>query len=398
VAVLSPGALTAALGNLVTGQTYAATVVGVCADGTRTPPSAPALFTPVAPCKPTLAGIGANFDSINAITSYLCPAAPRAVLVLKCVAGSAGACGAAAVTESPAAAPPGGVVVTTESNLSLGTDYSCFTVARNADGSGAICSDRVTVTTTASSCFPAAATVQVRGRGAVRMEALRVGDAVLSVGHAGVLEFQDVYFFGRRQRDAPAQPGAPQAAFAWYHAIQAVASLSSAPLDLRVSSSHFVPVSLDAAGWCNASAAGRGGVAPPAWASHTMLVGKDVKPGMVLWHVAPGSDAVGGAPSPACVTANRDVLEYGAYVPYVRARAIVVDSVAASPHIRWKAFALNWQVAHALYVCGCGSASSWLTLLAASCSQQRVPPPALPLVAGCCPRRCTSPPPPAKSF
>ena len=37
---------TALLGNLATGVEYAATVVGVCANGTRTPPSAPALFTP----------------------------------------------------------------------------------------------------------------------------------------------------------------------------------------------------------------------------------------------------------------------------------------------------------------------------------------------------------------
>jgi hypothetical protein len=336
------GGRTARLGNLAVGVEYEATAVGVCADGTRTPPSPPALFTPVGSCKPTLLGVGGDECGIYGNTSYSCPAAPRAVLVLKCVAGSAGACGAAAAAESPAAAPPGGVLVTTDNaQLSPDKDYTCYSAARNADGSAAICSDPVVITISFCQCFPADATVQVRGRGAVRMDALRVGDAVLSVGYSGALEFQDVYFFGRRQHGAPAEPGAPQDVFSWYHAIQAVASLSSAFLDLRVSSSHFVPVTLDAAGWCNASAAG-GVVAPPAWASHTMLVAKDVKPGMVMWHVAPGSDAIGGAPSPACVTANLRTLEYGAFVPYVQARAIVVNSVAASPHTRWKSFALNW--------------------------------------------------------
>jgi hypothetical protein len=38
--------ITARLGNLVTGVAYTATVVGVCADGTRTPPSAPVTFVP----------------------------------------------------------------------------------------------------------------------------------------------------------------------------------------------------------------------------------------------------------------------------------------------------------------------------------------------------------------
>ena len=52
------GAVTARLGNLRTGVEYEATAVGVCADGTRTPPSAPVTFTPAAPpvaCKLDLA-------------------------------------------------------------------------------------------------------------------------------------------------------------------------------------------------------------------------------------------------------------------------------------------------------------------------------------------------------
>jgi hypothetical protein len=43
------GALTARLGNLAAGVEYEAIVVGTCADGTKTPTSAPVRFTPVAP-------------------------------------------------------------------------------------------------------------------------------------------------------------------------------------------------------------------------------------------------------------------------------------------------------------------------------------------------------------
>jgi hypothetical protein len=341
VASLPHGALTVALGNLQAGVTYAATVVGVCPDGTRTPPSAPARFTTFDDCKPTLSSLSAANSAVTGKTSYAC-ADPRAFLILKCVSGSVGACGDVAAAESPEVPPPGGVDVTTSATLTSDQDYTCFTVARNAGGNGALCSDPVSIKTTSSDCFPGAATVHVRGRGATRMDALRVGDAVLSVGYSGLLEFQEVYFmaFGRRRCVSPAQR--PSEPFTWYHSIQATSGVSPATLDLRVSSRHFVPVTLDAAGWCNASAAGGAGVAPPSWASHTMLVAKDVKPSMVVWHTAPGADAVGGAPSPACVTANRAVIEHGAFAPYVRARALVVDSVVASPHIRWNAFALNW--------------------------------------------------------
>jgi hypothetical protein len=44
--------VTARLGNLSPGVTYSATATGQCADGTRTPPSAPLQFTPVASVSP----------------------------------------------------------------------------------------------------------------------------------------------------------------------------------------------------------------------------------------------------------------------------------------------------------------------------------------------------------
>jgi hypothetical protein len=44
------------MGNLAAGVTYAAFAVGICADGTRTPPSAPALFTPTSVAAPTPSG------------------------------------------------------------------------------------------------------------------------------------------------------------------------------------------------------------------------------------------------------------------------------------------------------------------------------------------------------
>jgi len=44
------GGLTAALGNLQVDVTYIVTAVGTCADGTTTPPSAPARFTTFDKC------------------------------------------------------------------------------------------------------------------------------------------------------------------------------------------------------------------------------------------------------------------------------------------------------------------------------------------------------------
>ena len=170
-------------------------------------------------------------------------------------------------------------------------------------------------------CFPSGATAPGRGRGAVRMDALRVGDAVLTVGHSGALEWQEVYFFGKRHPDTVGQ----------YHRLVAVTALGAA-VELRASGTHFVPVSLDAGGWCNASSAAQPAV-EPAWRSHFMVLARDVRPGMLLWH-ASGAAAVGSAPTPACVTATHSMLDAGAFIPHVRARALVVDSVAAAPHSR----------------------------------------------------------------
>ena len=52
-AVPAAGTRTARLGNLAAGVEYEATAVGVCADGTATPPSAPVRFTASAPPPPS---------------------------------------------------------------------------------------------------------------------------------------------------------------------------------------------------------------------------------------------------------------------------------------------------------------------------------------------------------
>jgi hypothetical protein len=79
VTVVPHGALTAVLGNLKPRVAYSATAVGICADGTRTPPSAPVAFTSIPPpeCQ-TLGwttygrqqcGAGANLCLTSATTS-----------------------------------------------------------------------------------------------------------------------------------------------------------------------------------------------------------------------------------------------------------------------------------------------------------------------------------------
>jgi hypothetical protein len=80
--------VTARLGNLVTGVAYTATVVGVCADGTRTPPSAPVLFTPFTPSAPNsepfLAYITNFGDGANTVSICTDPA------LTKCTTASGG--------------------------------------------------------------------------------------------------------------------------------------------------------------------------------------------------------------------------------------------------------------------------------------------------------------------
>jgi hypothetical protein len=172
-------------------------------------------------------------------------------------------------------------------------------------------------------CFPADASVDVFRRGATRMDALRVGDAVLTVGYSGLVEYNEVYFFGRRHGgNLLACP---------YHVLEAHAGGGAAALQLPISATHFVPVTAAAEGWCNGSLS-PASANPPTWSSHRMMLARDVAPGMVLWRTT--AAGVGGAPMPTCVTSNQRATHGGSYLPYVRARAIVVDSVAASPHSR----------------------------------------------------------------
>jgi hypothetical protein len=159
------------------------------------------------------------------------------------------------------------------------------------------------------------------------MDALRVGDAVLTVGYSGLVEYNEVYFFGRR-RGLDHDFKCPHRELV---ASAADASGSAAAVHFRTSDAHFVPVTAAAEGWCNESLS-PASADPPAWSSHRMMLARDVAPGMVLWSAS--AAGVGGAPTPACVTSNERVVDQGSYLPYVRARAIVVDSVAASPHSR----------------------------------------------------------------
>ncbi len=49
-------------------------------------------------------------------------------------------------------------------------------------------------------CFPADSTVLVEGRGLTRMDALEVGDRVLTAGDDGTVRFEDIFFFSHRDR------------------------------------------------------------------------------------------------------------------------------------------------------------------------------------------------------
>ncbi len=49
-------------------------------------------------------------------------------------------------------------------------------------------------------CFPADSTVLAEGRGLVRMDALEVGDRVLTASEDGTVRFEDIFFFSDRDR------------------------------------------------------------------------------------------------------------------------------------------------------------------------------------------------------
>ncbi|KAL4438542.1 hypothetical protein ABPG77_000190 [Micractinium sp. CCAP 211/92] len=220
-------------------------------------------------------------------------------------------------------------------------------------------------------CFPSAATVHVRGRGAVPMARLRIGDEVLAMEAAtGRLAFRSIYLFGHQDGAAEglmvnieARPLLPQStsrtaaaaggAGAARAAAAAVPSNASAPLRLQLSGQHFLPVCM--AGGCGAprlpgllqgileAALGSGGGA--GW---QYSYAQEVRPGMRVLVAAPGSmsgsdgssSGSGGSGElgtlqQAEVTRVWLSTERGLFNPFVHGGTLLVDGVLASDQSEW---------------------------------------------------------------
>ncbi|KAL4424164.1 hypothetical protein ABPG75_001465 [Micractinium tetrahymenae] len=200
-------------------------------------------------------------------------------------------------------------------------------------------------------CFPSAATAQVRGRGAVPMSRLRIGDEVLSMDAAtGRLAYRSVYLFGHQDAAAegvmvniearllPPLPGAAATA--------SLAQNTSTPARLQLSPRHYLPVCMHGGG-CGAPrlpgllrgvlAAAFGG-STDGW-QHGYA--QDVRPGMLVLVAGPGSSASSGgggtlgAVRLAVVTRVWTSTERGLFNPFVHGGTLVVDGVLASDQSEW---------------------------------------------------------------
>ncbi|KXZ45743.1 hypothetical protein GPECTOR_51g729 [Gonium pectorale] len=153
-------------------------------------------------------------------------------------------------------------------------------------------------------CFPSSATVEVLGRGTVRMSELQYGDLVRSRDRStGAVVHRPVFLFGHREA-AGARP--------YVH-------ITAAGRTLAASAGHFVPV-------CVARCSTR-----------ELREGAAVMENRRAGAVYVGDIVVAAAPLPhlAEVAHVEVFVSRGAYNPYIRGADLFVDGLLASPHSDW---------------------------------------------------------------
>jgi hypothetical protein len=354
------GGLTARLGNLATGQTYEAIVVGTCADGTRTPPSAPARFTARAPtccpagaleywggCFSATAGspyglVESDYTLVN-LTVAITGAAPGAAIT--CYASDVGAtvaswatwAGVLATPECNGTNPCGdnqtliatGVAAadgTASIDLSANTYIAggdgfenVLSVVCAADAAAPACpppaTPQIATVTVSLTCFPADAVVQridpATGAAApARMDELAIGDVLpcmvpqINATHeAGYTRSVcQVYYYLNKALPL----------FTYYH--MSYLTLDSRPAVFRASPHHSVFVA--------GAAAGPAAAPPPGAARQS----KHVRMGDLLAI----QDPFTGLFYTAAVTAIETTRNEGAYTPLLTDGGMpIVDGVLA---------------------------------------------------------------------
>ena len=158
------------------------------------------------------------------------------------------------------------------------------------------------------SCFPGQATVQVQGRGAVRMADLAYGDRVLSVDRrSGGRVFREVYLFGHRDEGVVQE----------YVSVRAAGGAV-----LQLTPKHYIPVCVSG---CTAEGLASGAAAmQPKYAS-------ELRAGDVLLVAGGGASGL----ALAAVEETWTSAAVGAFNPFVRGADLIVDGVVASPHSDW---------------------------------------------------------------
>jgi hypothetical protein len=149
-----------------------------------------------------------------------------------------------------------------------------------------------------SSCFPGEATVQVEGRGSVRMDELAYGDRVLAAPRGspragGATAYLPVYLFGHRDASS----------------VQTYVNLRTASGHaLRLSPYHFIPV------------------LAPAAAAATAKYASEVRPGDLVLV----SDHSNSSVAASKVVSVWLAPATGAFNPFVRGADLLVDGVVSA--------------------------------------------------------------------
>lgn len=153
-------------------------------------------------------------------------------------------------------------------------------------------------------CFPGSSTVDVRGRGTVVLEHLRLGDEVLAVGPSGELDYFPIYLFSHRDVDA---------------SMEYVNIETAAGVRIRISAEHLLPLAKQANDADDEDALSSG-----LW----MPAGEAVS-GDTVWFAEHGATH----PTPSRVTQVTRTVERGVYNMHASPNMqIVVDGVVASEY------------------------------------------------------------------
>ena len=144
-------------------------------------------------------------------------------------------------------------------------------------------------------CFPAASTVLTEGKGLVRVDALEVGDRVLTAAEDGTVRFEDVFFFSHRDR----------------HTRNIFLLVTTERGEqITISPLHLIPVNIDG------------------FLMFTLIPARELRPGDVVFtaQIKTHTPSLGIAKVCSITTVVRE----GLYCPHTSSGSVFVDNVLSS--------------------------------------------------------------------